>query len=41
LIPRLQVPQVQPGALVQVKFDPNSHEVAVQDEDNPDLVQAQ
>jgi hypothetical protein len=40
LIPRLQVPQVQPGALVQVKFDPKSHAVAVQDEDNPHLAQA-
>jgi hypothetical protein len=29
LIPRLQVPQVQPGALVQVRYDPDSHAVAL------------
>jgi hypothetical protein len=33
LIPRLQVPQIQPGALVQVKYDPNSQAVALVSED--------
>ena len=29
LIPRLQVPQIQPGVTVQVKYDPASHAVAL------------
>jgi hypothetical protein len=40
LIPRLQIPQIQPGMSVQVKFDPASHEVALLDEDDPNLIQA-
>jgi hypothetical protein len=40
LTPRLQVPQIQPGTLVQVKFDPTSHEVALQEEDDLNLIQA-
>lgn len=31
LIPRLQVPQVQPGAVVAVKFDPQTNAVALMD----------
>lgn len=33
LISRLQIPQVQPGAIVQVKYDPASQSVALGDED--------
>ena len=32
LISRLQIPQVQPGAVVQVKYDPASRAVALLDE---------
>jgi len=32
LISRLQIPQVKPGAVVQVKYDPASHDVALLDE---------
>ena len=32
LISRLQIPQFQPGAVVQVKYDPASHTVALLDE---------
>ena len=32
LISRLQIPQFQPGAVVRVKYDPASHDVALLDE---------
>ena len=32
LVPRLRIPQVQPGAVVQVKYDPASRDVALLDE---------
>jgi hypothetical protein len=32
LIPRLEVPQIQPGATVEVKYDPASHAVALASE---------
>lgn len=33
IIPRLQIPQVQPGTVVAVKYDPDSQAVALVDED--------
>lgn len=36
VIPRLQVPQFQPGAVVEVKYDPESQAVAVVDAAAPD-----
>lgn len=39
LISRLQIPQIQPGMSVQVKFDPTSHEVALMDEDSSNSTQ--
>ncbi len=37
LIPRLQVPQIQPGAVVKLKYDPDTKEVALVDEDDSQL----
>lgn len=34
LISRLQIPQIQPGAVVQVKYDPTNQAVALVDQDD-------
>ena len=39
LIPRLQIPQIQPGAVVKLKYDPNTKGVALVDEDDPQPTQ--
>jgi hypothetical protein len=37
LIPRLQIPLIQPGTVVEVKYDPHNKTVALLDEDEPDV----